>query len=134
MSLGRERATEFAVGYGETWQSWDIAGFVELFTDDVVYVVHPTEETIVGKEALERYIAQEQAAQGSVSVRMGSPMVDGNHVAAEFWVTTTKLNEQATIAGCLIAQLDPADGRCMQFREYWFDIEQHTRAYDGWGE
>jgi hypothetical protein len=65
---------------------------------------------------------------------MGSPIVDGTHVAAEFWVTTTKPNEQATIAGCLIAQLDPTDGRCMRFREYWFDIEQHTRAYDGWGE
>ena len=42
--------------------------------------------------------------------------------------------EEATIAGCLIAQLDKADGRCTHFREYWFDIEGHLPAFDGWGE
>lgn len=32
-----------------------------------------------------RYIRREQAEAGTVSVRMGRPMIDGNHVVAEFW-------------------------------------------------
>ena len=134
MNLERERATAFVEGYGRTWESWNIAGFVALFSDEVVYVAHPTEETVVGREALKTYVQKEQAEQGAVRVRMGMPMVEGNHVVAEFWVTATSRGEEATIAGCFIAQLDPTDGRCTHFREYWFDIDGHATAYRGWGE
>lgn len=134
MSLDRESAMEFVASYGQTWESWDITGFAELFSDDVVYVVHPTDERVVGREALKRYVIKEKAEQGSVSVRMGKPIVDGDHVAAEFWATTAKQDEQATIAGCLVAQLDPTNGRCTRFREYWFDIERGIDPYKGWGE
>lgn len=80
------------------------------------------------------YLRKEKAAQGSVSVRMGRPIVEGDHVVAEFWVTTTNRGEKASIAGCLIAQFEESDGRCTNFREYWFDIDGHVDAFDGWGE
>ena len=134
MSVSRERAVAFVAGYGSTWERWDVAGFVDLFSDDVVYVVHPTEETVVGREALARYVQKEQTEQGEVSVRMGRPIIEGNRVVAEFWVTAANRGEQATIAGCLIAQLNPTEGRCTHFREYWFDIAGHAGAFDGWGE
>jgi len=130
----RERAAAFVDGYGATWESWDIAGFVALFSDDVVYVAHPTEETVVGRDALRSYVRKEQAEQGEVSVRMGKPIVESDHVAAEFWVTARNRGEEATIAGCLIARLDGPAGRCTHFREYWFDIEGHISAFSGWGE
>jgi hypothetical protein len=134
MSLDREQAMAFVEGYGRTWQSWDSAGFVELFSDDVVYVAHPTETTVVGREALAPYLEGQHAEMGSVSVRMGNPIVERTHIAAEFWVTATNQDEDETTAGCLIAQLDPADGLCTNFREYWFDIDGHVSAFDGWGE
>ena len=93
-----ERATAFVDGYGRTWESWDIAGFVDLFSDDVVYVAHP-EEIVVGGAALSVYLRKEQAEQGTVSVRMGRPIVEGDRVVAEFWVTATNRGEEATIAG-----------------------------------
>jgi hypothetical protein len=61
-------------------------------------------------------------------------MVDGDHVVAEFWVTGTSGEEPGTLAGCVIAQLDAADGRCTHFREYWYEIEGHPHPYNGWGE
>ena len=134
MSASRARAVAFVDGYGSTWARWDVAGFVALFSDDVVYVVHPTEETVVGREALTTYVEKEQAEQGEVSVRMGRPIIERNRVVAEFWVTATNREERATIAGCFIAQLNPTDGRCTHFREYWFDIEGHAGAFNGWGE
>src|SRR5271170_4969089 len=126
MNLNREQATAFVHGYGQTWEGWDIEGFVDLFSDNVVYVAHPTHTTVVGRKALAPYFEQQEAEMGTVSVRMGKPIVEGNEVVAEFWVTATNQDGEETTAGCFIAQLDGADGRCTQFREYWFDIEGHV--------
>jgi hypothetical protein len=132
MPTGREPAETFVEDYGRTWETWDVPGFVALFSDEVVYVAHATEETVVGQEALTSYLHKEASEQGQVSVRMGNPVIDGSRVAAEFWVTATNQGGDATIAGCLIAHLGP-EGRCHFFREYWFDVEGHASAYDGWG-
>ena len=135
MSPDRQSAEAFVQGYGRTWEDWDVEGYLALFAEDVVYVVHATEETVVGHEALRVYFAKEKAAMGAVEVRMGRPVGSDDHVAAEFWVTlTTDAGEEGTIAGCFIAQLDPADGLCTNFREYWFEAEGQIPAYPGWGE
>jgi ketosteroid isomerase-like protein len=131
--ISRQTAEAFVEGYGRTWQNWDFSGFVDLFADDVVYVAHATQETVAGRAALAAYIRKEATDQGHASVRMGNPVIDGDRVAAEFWVTRTNEGENWTTAGCFIARLGP-DGQCTVFREYWFDVEGHTRAYDGWGE
>ena len=38
MTVTREMATAFVEGYGRTWETWDFDGFVDLFTDNVIYV------------------------------------------------------------------------------------------------
>jgi len=133
MGIDRESAAAFVEGYGRTWERWDIPGWVDLFSDEVVYVAHATQETVVGRTALASYVRKEAAEQGEVSVRMGSPVIEGDRVAAEFWVTARSGSEAATIAGCFVARLAP-DGRCAHFREYWFDVAGHAAASEGWGE
>ena len=130
--MNREQAVAFVEGYGQTWQAWNSKGFADLFTDDVVYVAHPIDETVVGRTALLAYVEKEAAVQGEVVVQMGSPVIEGNRVAAEFWVTCSDA-PGATITGCFIARLD-TDGRCSQFREYWFDTDGSAPSYDGWGD
>jgi len=132
MGTSRDQAAGFVESYGRTWERWDVSAWVDLFTDEIVYVDHPTQKTVVGKSALASYIRGEAAEQGEVSVRMGLPVIDGDHVAAEFWVTGTSAGEAKTLAGGFIARLAP-DGRCSYFREYWFYIDGHASPYDGWG-
>jgi hypothetical protein len=133
MSLDRDKAVAYVESYGRTWESWDVERFIALHSDDVVYVAHP-QQTVVGRKALRHYVQQEQIAQGAVSVQMGKPLIDGDRVAAEFWVTATKGEDEASIAGCFVAQLDETSGLCTRFREYWFDLEGHLDAFQGWGE
>jgi ketosteroid isomerase-like protein len=128
----REDAVAFVEAYGRTWESWDFSGFVDLFSEDVVYVAHATEETVVGRNALAGYIRKEAEDQGRAKVRLGRPVIEGDRVAAEFWVTRSSEGQDWTTAGSFIAQLGP-DGRCIVFREYWFDVEGHLQAYEGWG-
>lgn len=130
--MDRAKAVAFVEAYGRTWESWDVERFVELFDDGVLYVAHP-DETVVGREALAQYVRKEQAAQGEVRVRMGTPIVEGDRVVAEFWVTATNEGLEASIAGCLLAQLDPDEGRCTRFREYWFDLDGKRSPFEGWG-
>jgi ketosteroid isomerase-like protein len=127
-----QAAIAFVAGYGQAWEAWDVDRFLGLFSDDIRYVVHPTEETVRGLPNLREYFHKEHHAQGDVSVRMGEPVIGEDHVAAEFWVRSTGPNGQATIAGCLIARLEEQSGLCSEFREYWFELPGHTAAYDGW--
>ena len=129
----RNDGAAFVEAYGRGWEEWDFRGLIDLFSDDVVYVAHATAETVVGRTALAEYMRKEAADQGRASVRMGSPVIDGDRVAAEFWVTRTNGDEEWTTAGCFIARLGP-DRLCSSFREYWFDVEGHTPPYDGWGD
>jgi hypothetical protein len=76
VTVSRELATAFVEGYGRTWGDWDFDGFVDLFTDDVVYVEHPVNETVIGREAMGRYIRREHAEAGTVRVRMGKPFAN----------------------------------------------------------
>jgi hypothetical protein len=124
----RERAQRFVTRYGETWEAWDIDGFVGLFSDAVTYVAHP-DEIVEGRSALRTYVEGEREAQGDVRVRMGRPLVEDDRLMAEFWVLA---DEDASIAGCLIASLNP-HGVCTAFREYWFDLEGRREAFEGWG-
>jgi hypothetical protein len=133
LALDRDVGSAFVEAYRRTWETWDMDGFVGLFDDDVFYCAHP-DEMVVGGDALRRYLEQEKTAQGAVDVRMGDPLIEGDRVMAEFWVTATNPGAEASIAGCFIARLDGSEGRCSLFREYWFDLEGHRNAYEGWGE
>ena len=75
MTVGRETAMAFVESYGRAWEAWDITGFVELFSDDVVYVVHPTDETVVGRGALTVYVHKEHVEQGDVRVALDGILV-----------------------------------------------------------
>ena len=71
MGISRNQAVGFVEGYGRTWENWDFDGFVALFTDDVVYVEHPTDETVVGRDQMQAYIRAEYDDQGVATVQMG---------------------------------------------------------------
>ncbi len=135
MTASREMATAFVEGYGRTWQSWDYDGFIALFSDDVVYVEHPVGETVIGRDAMAHYIRREHAEAGTVGVRMGRPIIEGNQVVAEFWTTMSNREGEmeGTLIGCFIAQLDPTTGRCTPFRQDSFEVEDHIAPFNGCG-
>jgi uncharacterized protein (TIGR02246 family) len=132
MSLDRQQVSAFLERYRQTWEAWDVEGFTELFSDQAVYVDHPTDAIAIGKDAVADFLRSEGLQQGQVSVELGNPIIDGNRVAVEYWVTRTNGNVKATLTGCLLAQLD-ADGRCARIHEYWFDIPGQPDRFAGWG-
>jgi hypothetical protein len=124
---------QFAQRYGETWEAWDAPGFLALFHDDIVYVANP-DEIVHGIDELARYFQKEQDDQGAVRVRIGRTVVQGTRVVAEFWAMSVGQDAAWTCPGCLIADIDPGDGRCRRFREYLFELDGAYEPFPGWGD
>lgn len=127
--MDSQAVTQFVKRYGRAWDTWDIAAFLDLFSDDVVYVAHP-QEIVVGQDSLRRYLRKEEAEQGVVRVRMGDPIIGEQSAMAEFWVNA--VDGSMSVGGCLIFKLADRDGRCAHFREYWFDLEGAVEPFEGW--
>ena len=105
-----------------------------LFTEDVEYRVHAFSEPYLGPDGVRAFREDVTGTQEEISVRMGRPFVDGDHVAVEFWTTLVDGGVKTTLAGCLLLQFAP-DGRCERFREYWFAREElEAVPHEGWGE
>jgi ketosteroid isomerase-like protein len=51
MSIDPRRAVAFVETYGRAWESWDEEAFVQMFTEDIVYIAHP-DEIVHGRQAL----------------------------------------------------------------------------------
>ncbi|MFT3865184.1 MAG: nuclear transport factor 2 family protein [Solirubrobacterales bacterium] len=133
MSIDREQALDFLERYRTCWEAWDLEGFLGLFTEDAVYFEHPVDETLVGREELGRYFRREQREGGEATVRMGRPMVEGDQLVAEFWVTMIRGEQDATLSGCFFARLDPARGGCTFYRQYWHEFAGRIEPFDNWG-
>jgi hypothetical protein len=58
----------------------------------------------VGRDQLLDYIRREHEAEGVASVRMGTPVVEGDQVVGEFWTTMSKPGEIATLSVPLLAR------------------------------
>ena len=64
---------------------------------------------------------------------MGTPFIDGDRVAVEWWTTMTDGGEEVTLPSCLLLRFD-ADGRCSDLREYWMLERGRREPFHRWGE
>ena len=87
--------------YGRAWRERDADAAVGLFTEDAEYRFSPFREPVVGSRAIHVYWEDVTSAQEELDVRMGTPFVTGDIVAAEWWATMVEDGEETTIrAAC----------------------------------
>ena len=67
-----------------------------------------------------------------MKVVYGTPIIDGDRTAVEFWVTMANGGADITLAGTLLL-IFADDGRCRELREYWHFAEGHKTPPEGWG-
>jgi uncharacterized protein (TIGR02246 family) len=119
-------------GYRKAWVDLDPEAAAALFTEDATYQEQPYEDAYQGQEGVRSYWAGVTATQSDVEVTYGTPFVDGDRVAAEFWVTMKNGGADITLAGTLLLSF-AGDGRCRTLREYWHFAEGHQSPREGWG-
>ena len=119
--------------YRRSWETADSEAAGALFSNDASYRSNIFEEPHAGRSGIEDYWRNVTAAQSDVTVRMGSPVIDGPRVVVEFWTTMLVGGEKLTLPGCLLLRFDE-DGRCTDLREYWMTLPELRQPPKGWGE
>jgi len=129
----RVTVDEWAERYGRAWEDADEDAIAALFTEDAVYRSAPFREPFRGESELRAYWRRGAGVQKQVRVRMGTPFVDGERAAVEWWTTMYDPDDgEVTLPGCLLLRFAP-DGRCSELREYWHVQPGRHEPHDGWG-
>lgn len=124
--------TDWLDRYRRAWIERDADAAADLFTDDALYREGPFEEPFRGRTAIREYWFTVTRPQSGVELQYGTPVVQGNRVAVEWWASFSKDGAPVTLAGeFLLVFAD--DGRCRELREYWAFTEGKIAPPPGWG-
>lgn len=125
-------AEAWSEAYRIAWETADSRAASALFTEDARYRSNIFEEPYEGRPGIEGYWTDVTAAQSDITVRMGSPVIEGPRVIVEFWTTMLVAGEELTLPGCLLMRFD--DRLCADLREYWVTLPELREPPKGWGE
>jgi ketosteroid isomerase-like protein len=123
--MDHEAAQAWLDRYVSAWLSYDRDDIAALFSEDVVYRYHPSDDPVVGRDAVVAAWLGEDAssrdAPGTYDAHYAPVAVDGDRVVA----TGTSTYRDApdgpvvrTFDNCFVMRFDAA-GRCADFNEYY---------------
>jgi hypothetical protein len=98
-----------------------------MYADDAVYSSHPFREPQTARGYVERAFGEEDVVQAW----FGEPVVSGDRAAVEYWAIL-RAEAELTIAGAAFLRFDD-DGRVIQHRDYWDQIDGRREPAEGWG-
>ena len=127
--MDRAGAQAWLDRYVAAWLSYDADDIGALFTDDIAYRYHPSDNPIVGREAVvaswlgesDSDGASTRDAPGTYSARYTPIAVDDDVVVA---TGTSSYSERPdgpivrTYDNCFVMRFD-SEGRCREFTEYY---------------
>ena len=122
----------WAESYARAWEERDPDAAAGLFAPDAAYRSLIFKEAHTGSAAIRAYWQRVTSTQSDVRVRMGTPLVDGERAAIEWWTVMSDEDEgRVTLPGCLLLEFDGE--RCARLNEYWHSKQGAAEPYEGWG-
>jgi ketosteroid isomerase-like protein len=127
--VDRAQAQTWLDRYVAAWLSYDANDIAALFSEDVAYRYHPSDEPITGREAVvaswlgegDSNGASSRDAPGTYAAQYQPVAVDGDVVVA---TGTSSYRERPdgpivrVYDNCFVMRFD-ADGNCREFTEYY---------------
>jgi ketosteroid isomerase-like protein len=127
--VDRAQAQTWLDRYVAAWLSYDANHIAALFSEDVAYRYHPSDEPITGREAVvaswlgegDSNGASSRDAPGTYAAQYQPVAVDGDVVVA---TGTSSYRERPdgpivrVYDNCFVMRFD-ADGNCREFTEYY---------------
>jgi uncharacterized protein (TIGR02246 family) len=126
--MNEENFAQWLDAYGRAWQEGDSAAIAELFAPEAAYHETPFDPPMIGREAIVAYWREgAELTQRDVTFRYTVLAVTGdlglNHWIAEF--TRVPSGVKVRLDGVMAVRFD-ADGRCVEFREWWHRLEKRS--------
>ena len=127
--MDRAQAQTWLDRYVAAWLSYDAEDIAALFSADVAYRYHPSDEPITGREAIvASWLGESSAngastrdAPGTYAAQYEPVAVDGDVVVATGTSTYRERPDGPVVRvydNCFVMRFD-ADGNCREFTEYY---------------
>ncbi len=108
--------------WAQTWRDNWIAGKPEpiavLYAPGAVYSTGPFRVPYRGPEGALAYLRPVLADESEVAALFGTPIVDGDRAAVQWWASMVEEGEPVTYAGTSVLRFD-ADGRVVDEWDTW---------------
>jgi hypothetical protein len=130
--MGVQEVQKWLAGYRQAWVDRDPDAAAALFTEDSKYREEPYADAFPGAAGVHDYWTRVTETQSDIEMDWGTPVVDGDRAAVEWWVRMTNGGTPVTLAGSMTL-LFAGDGRCRELREYWHFAPEHKTPPEGWG-
>ena len=110
-----DAAGRWAEVWSRAWPAADVEAIVALYTADAIYVSHPFRAPVTPRQYLEPVFAVQAVAE----CRFGTPVVEGDRAAVDWWGAITDVDGSVeTVAGTSLLRFD-ADGLVVEQRDAW---------------
>jgi SnoaL-like domain len=111
----RSAAERWVAAWSRAWPAGDPEWLADVYSDDAVFYSHPFRPRQHWREYAEWAFAE----QAEASCRFGTPVVDGERAAVDWWgVITTRDGTVETVAGTSLLRFGP-DGYVVEQRDAW---------------
>jgi ketosteroid isomerase-like protein len=124
-------ARHWAETWSRAWPERDIEAIVSLYADPVSYRALAFREPDIGLAGVRRYLEENFALEEDIECRFGEPIAAGNRAAVEWWASWIERGQRLTLAGATVLLFDD-DGKVVDHRDYWNQVERREPAYAGW--
>jgi ketosteroid isomerase-like protein len=124
-------AQRWAETWSRAWPAKDIEAIASLYAEDALYRALVFREPDRGVDGVRRYLRENFAVEEDIECWFGEPVAGGDRAAVEWWATWIEDGQRLTLAGATILHFD-ADGRVVDHRDYWNEIERREPPFEGW--
>jgi ketosteroid isomerase-like protein len=125
---GEAAARAWIDAWSRAWPARDVDGIAAVYADEARYASHPFRAVETARSYASRAFGEETLLE----VRFGEPVVAGDRAAVEYWAVVEADGGQTTVAGASLLRFG-ADGRVVEHRDYWDQVEGRREPPPWWG-
>jgi hypothetical protein len=127
-----EAARRWADTWKSAWEAQDTDAIVRLYHPDTLFSTQPFRFAYLRRAGVREYVSQAFHEEENVRVWMGTPVVEGDRAAIEWWATLVEGGVETTLAGTSVLRFDD-DGLVVEQRDTWNQVDGRREPPDGWG-
>ena len=128
----RDAARRWADTSKSAWEAKDTEAIVALYAPDVVFSTQPFRTPYLRRAGVREYVSQAFSEEEAVRVWVGSPIVEGDHAAIEWWAALLENGIETSLAGTSVLRFDD-EGQVVEQRDAWNQADGRREPPDNWG-
>jgi hypothetical protein len=127
-----DAARRWADTWKSAWEAKDTEAIVALYAPDVIFSTQPFRTPYLRRAGVREYVSQAFSEEEAVRVWVGSPIVEGDRAAIEWWAALLENGIETSLAGTSVLRFDN-DGQVVEQRDAWNQADGRREPPDNWG-